>query len=136
MKIVIAALATSALLAASPALKAETAVERGEKRLARMLGERVAGPRVQCFTVKEGTNAIAIDGVAVVYDQGDVMYVGRPVNAIDPRDMIMGPERGGRWRTAASPICATQTFHTVSRLPGQSAGHADIREFVPYRRMG
>ena len=101
-----------------------------------MVGNRVAQAPVQCFEVREGTNAVSIDGVAVVYDLGDVIYVGRPVNAIDPRDTIIGPERGGRWRTAASPICATQTFYTRSRLPGQSAGHADIREFVPYTRQG
>lgn len=124
-----------AALTSAPALQADTAVERGEQRLARMLGDRVAQAPVQCFEVNEGTAPVAIDGVAVVYDVGDVMYVGRPVNAIDPRDTIMGPERGGRWRTAANPTCAAQIFYTRSRLPGQSAGHADIREFVPYTRQ-
>ena len=135
MKALNLVLASAALLAAAPALRAETAMDRGEQRLARMLGARVAGAPVQCFETRDGTNAIAIDGVAVVYDLGDVIYVGRPVNAIDPRDTIMGPERGGRWRVAANPVCATHAFYTVSRLPGISAGVAQIREFVPYTRQ-
>ena len=134
MRIFTPIMAAMALLAGAPALQAETAVERGEKRLARMLGDRVAGAPVQCFAVREGTNAIAIDGDAVVYDLGEIIYVGRPVNTLDARDTIRGQQRGGRWRTAASPVCATDTFHTVSRLHGQAAGHADIREFVPYTR--
>ena len=70
-----AVLSLTALLAAASALHAETATERGERQLARMLGDRVAGPPVDCFEYVSATKKIEIDGVALVYDTGDVVYV-------------------------------------------------------------
>ena len=122
-----AVLSLTALLAAASALHAETATERGERQLARMLGDRVAGPPVDCFEYVSATKKIEIDGVALVYDTGDVVYVARPANAMDPRDTIMGGFRG-------RDICASQKFFTVSRQGGMRTGIADITEFVPYRR--
>lgn len=127
MKALNAVLATAALLVAAPTLQAETAVERGEKRLARMLGDRVAGPPVQCFEFKAATRVIEIEGFAVVYSQADVIYVGRVLNRIDPRDRIMGGVN-------RQEVCTSNGFYTVSRRTFVRTGIADIREFVPYRR--
>ena len=127
MKILNAMLVTAVLLLAAPALQAETAAERGEKRLARMLGDRVAGPPVQCFELKVPTTFTHIDGVAVVYRQADVIYVGRLLNRIYMRDRIMGA--GNR-----DEVCASNGLYTANRRNFVRTGNVDIREFVPYHR--
>jgi len=121
------AVATGILALAATNASARSATERGEARLAHMLGDRVAGPPVQCFEFVSATKVIQIEGVGVVYDTGPVIYVGRPINKLDPRDTIVGGMR--RWE-----VCASERFYTRGRWSGLQTGIADIREFVPYTR--
>lgn len=125
------AFALAAALVALPAaaVLADTVTERGEVRLAHLLGDRVAGQPVPCFTTDSGTKWFFIDGVALVYDTGPVIYVGRPTNKIDPRDTILHAHARGR-----DVVCATDRFYTRGRRSGLYTGVADIREFVPYSR--
>jgi hypothetical protein len=125
------ALALAAALVALPAaaVLADTIAERGEARLAHLLGDRVAGQPVSCFKTDSGTKWFYIDGVALVYDAGPVIYVGRPTNKIDPRDTILHAHASGR-----DVVCATDRFYTRGRQSGLYTGVADIREFVPYAR--
>lgn len=128
MRTVSIALAITALLAAFPVVHAETLTERGEQRLTRMLGDRTPDAPVDCFELTSGTKMIVIEGVGVVYDSQDVIYVGRPTNRLDPRDtVVLGALRGGN-------VCASQRFYTVSRFGAGTTGYADIREFIPYPR--
>ena len=70
-----------------------------------------------------------IDGVALVYDTGPVIYVGRPTNTIYPQDAIRHAHASGR-----DVVCVTDRFYTVGRRSSLYTGVVDIREFVPYAR--
>jgi len=126
----IAALAATAGLLLATGLNAETAVDRGERQLARMLGGRVAGEQVECFRWTNATRPVVIDRVALVYDTGPVLYVARPANAelLDPRDTIRVDRR------SSSRLCARDRFYVVSREGGLITGKAEIAGFVPYTR--
>ena len=82
--------ASLAALLAATAAHAESAVDRGERQLAQLLGDRTSGEPVECFEWTSRTRPIVIDRVALAYDNGDVIYVARPKNArlLDPRDTI------------------------------------------------
>ena len=124
-------LAIAALaLTAATAGQAETATERGEAQLTRMLGDRTAGEQVECFHWTNATKPVVIDRVALVYDTGPVLYVARPANAelLDPRDTIRVDRR------SSSRLCARDRFFVVTREGGLITGMAEIEGFVPYTR--
>ena len=129
MRIAAEAVAFAALLAAAPS-HAETATERGEAQLTRMLGDRTAGEQVECFHWTNTTKPVVIDRVALVYDTGPVLYVARPANAelLDPRDTIRVD------RQSSSRLCARDRFYVVTREGGLITGKAEIAGFVPYAR--
>ena len=129
MRICAAAVPIAALLAAASA-HAETAQERGEAQLARMLGDRIAGQQVECFHWTNATRPVVIDRVALVYDTGPTLYVARPANAelLDPRDTIRVT------RSSSQRLCTRDKFYVVTREGGLITGRAEIEGFVPYAR--
>ena len=129
MRIRAAAVAIATLLAAAPG-HTETATERGEAQLTRMLGDRIAGQQVECFHWTNATKSVVIDRVALVYDTGAVLYVARPANAelLDPRDTIRVT------RSSGQRLCTRDNFYVVTREGGLITGRAEIEGFVPYTR--
>ena len=129
MRICAAAVPIAALLAAASA-HAETAQERGEAQLARMLGDRIAGQQVECFHWTNATRPVVIDRVALVYDTGPILYVARPANAelLDPRDTIRVT------RSSSQRLCTRDKFYVVTLEGGLITGRAEIEGFVPYTR--
>lgn len=110
------------------AVSAET--EKNEARLAQMLKGRTAGEPVSCIAMLDSNRLKVIDGVAMVYDQGDTLYVARPT---DPkmlgRDDITVIDRFG------SQFCNTDMIHTVDRDGGYFTGVVFLNKFVPYKKQ-
>ena len=132
MKKIATAFAGVALaLTATTAASAETRVERGEARLAKMLEGRVAGEPVNCISTFRSNDLQVIEKVGVVYDAGDTVYVSRPSNpeALGAFDVPV-------FRRMGSQLCSTDQVRTIDRTGGFVTGVVFLGEFVPYTKRG
>jgi hypothetical protein len=115
--------------AAHSADKVDKKTEKNEARLAQMLEGRTAGEPVNCIPLVKSQRLDVIEGVALVYDSGDTLYVARPT---DPqmlnRDDIMVIDRFG------SQLCNTDVVRTVDRNGGYMTGVVFLTKFVPYKK--
>jgi hypothetical protein len=111
--------------------KMDKATEKNEARLAKMLEGRTAGEPVTCIPLVKSNRLEVIEGVGLVYDSGDTIYVARPT---DPnmlqRDDIMVIDRFG------SQLCNTDVVRTVDRNGGYMTGVVFLGKFVPYKKPG
>jgi len=123
-------LAGAATQAADQASKPDKFVERSEARLAEMLKGRIAGEPVSCIPLVRSNRLDVIEGVALVYDAGDTIYVARPT---DPqmlrRDDVMVIER------TSSQLCSTDVVRTIDRTGGYMTGVVFLKQFVPYKKQ-
>jgi hypothetical protein len=127
-------LATAVLVlagaAAHSAGKPSKRVVKNEATLAKMLEGRTAGEPVSCIPLYQTNRLEVLDGVALVYNFGDIIYVGRPT---DPetlrRDDILVIERFG------SQLCDTDVVRTVDRDGGFMTGVVFLKKFVPYKKQ-
>jgi hypothetical protein len=100
-----------------------------EARLARMLEGRTAGEPVACIPAIRGKLEV-VDGVAMVYEAGDILYVARPTDPkVLGRDDILVIERFG------GQLCHTDVVRTVDRTGGYFTGVVFLGKFVPYRKQ-
>ena len=132
MKKLAVILAGAALAACATTATAETAAEKGEARLAKMLeGYEQSGDPTSCINAPRSTRLEVIDYVGVVYDAGDTIYVSRPSN---PRSLgrndVLIIERTG------SQLCKQDVTHTIDRSMGNVSGVVFLGDFVPYKRTG
>ena len=102
-----------------------------EAALANALRDRVAGTPVQCIDLHRIRSSRIIDGTAILYDAGSVIYVNRPAN---------GAEELNQWdtmvtRTFTSQLCNVDTVTMVDRGSHSFTGVVFLGDFVPYRRM-
>jgi hypothetical protein len=122
-------LAASALaIAATPLL----AKSPDDAALDRLLDGRTAGQAVPCLTLSRVRTSTVVDGVAIVYRVGNILYVNRPrvgADRLDQDDTIVN-------RTAATQICEGDPVQTQDRFTGTLRGAITLGEFVPYRRDG
>ena len=129
MKAILAITAAALALATAAPASAETRQERAEARLAEMLEGRVAGEGRNCITAMRSERVRVIEGVGLVYDAGDTVYVAR---VRDPRmlDWTDVPiiERTG------SQLCTTDIIRTVDRSTGHYSGAVFLEDFVPWTR--
>ena len=126
------ALAASALgLLASPALQAEEQAEmtKGEKRLAEMLEGRIAGEPESCINTFGQRSLITIDDTALVYKDGDTIWVNytRSPGALNDRDYLVIE------RFSTSNLCRSDRVTTRSRTGNFFTGVVFLDDFVPYR---
>jgi len=128
------AAATAFVLAgatAHSADKVDKTTQENEAKLAKMLEGRTAGESVSCIPVLRPNQFQVIEGVALVYDSGDTVYVSRPT---DPdtlrRDDVMIIDRH------TSQLCNTDVVRTVDRNGGYFTGVVFLGKFVPYRKQG
>ena len=101
-----------------------------EGELSRALQGRVAGEPVHCIDLHRIRNSRIIDGTAILYDAGSVIYVNRPDN---------GADQLNRWdtmvtRTSTSQLCDVDTVTMVDRASHSFTGVVFLGDFVPYRR--
>ncbi len=126
---VLAMVAAAAIAADQPA-RADKYTEKNEAKLAQMLQGRTAGTPVSCIPAPQSRKLEVIEGVALVYDAGDTIYVARPT---DPqmlkRDDIMVIER------FSSQLCNTDVVRTIDRVGGYMTGVIFLKQFVPYKKQ-
>ena len=127
-KIALLALAATAALCA-PVAQARVAAN-GETQLARLLEGRVAGRPVDCISQFQTREARIIDGTAIVYDAGSVIYVNRPSGAeqLNRSDIMVT-------RLHTSQLCSVDTVRLHDPSGGWFSGFVGLNKFVPYRKV-
>lgn len=103
---------------------------KGEAELARILEGRVAGKPVSCIQLRGSSpSSRIIDGTAVVYDDGPVIYVNRPDNPATHRSSdIM------TFATSLNQLCRVDIVRTLDQATRMQNGSISLNDFVPYRR--
>lgn len=124
-------LAIAALAAGIAAPTTLAARERltGEQELARLLEGRVAGEPVSCISLTTARESRIIDGTAIVYDAGSVIYVNRPRNpeTLDSDDIMVT-------RTSGSQLCRLDIVSLHDRTGMWYNGFVGLEDFIPWRR--
>ena len=129
-KWIAAALVAGVLAGGAPVLAADR-TERGEAELAQLLQGRTAGEPKRCLAESERRHMRVIDGTALVFEDGDTVYVNRPPGArmLDWSDVPVFEIWGGQ-------LCEkdrVELRESTSLIPGPVLL---MGEFVPYRREG
>lgn len=128
--IIAAAVLALAGAAAHSAGKTDKKTEKNEAKLAQRLEGRTAGEPVSCIALVQSHRLEVIEGVALVYDSGDTLYVARPT---DPemlrRDDILVIDRFG------SQLCDSDVVRTIDRNVGYMTGVVFLKKFVPYKKQ-
>ena len=121
--------ATAAALTIAPALQAREKLT-GEEKLAKLLEGREAGIPVSCISTMNTRQAQVIDKTAIVYNNGNVIYVNRPRHpqSLDSDDILVTELHG-------SQLCRMDTVRLHERSGGWYSGFVGLEEFVPYRRV-
>ena len=133
MKKLVLIAAGAALAVTGSAVAAKSMKERGEARLEKMLDGRVAGEPSNCITTMRGSNNLqVIDGVALVYDAGNTIWVARPRDPrmLDDNDALIMD------RFSPSRLCAIEPMKTIDRTGGFFTGIVMLEDFVPYTKAG
>lgn len=102
-----------------------------EAQLTRALQGREAGEPVSCIDLFRVRSSRVIEGTAILYDAGSVIYVNRPRN---------GAEELNRFdtlvtRTPSTQLCSVDVVHTFDLTSNTMTGSVFLGEFVPYRRI-
>lgn len=107
-----------------------TRAEKNEAKLAEMLKGRTAGEPVSCVPALKSNGLQIIEGLAMVYDSGDVLYVSRPTHAnmLSDDDIVVIERTGGQ-------LCNTDIIRTIDRTGGFHTGVVFLGKFVPYRKQ-
>ena len=120
-------------LLAAPALYADEPIEpveltKGARQLAELLEGRVAGEPQRCIRTTPARNIQTIDDTALVYRQGDTLWVNYTRNArgLDEDDVLVIE------RFSGSRLCRTDQITTIDRFGGFFTGFVLLDDFVPY----
>ena len=103
----------------------------GEADLARALEGRVAGEPVDCIDLHRVRSSQVIQGTAIVYDAGNVVYVNRPRNGAEDLDRFDTMVT----RLPSTRLCSIDVVHMVDSATHSLRGLVFLDEFVPYRRV-
>ncbi len=128
-KLIVLAAATAMALGGT-AVQAETAQEKGEAKLAKMLEGRVAGEPVKCINTMGRDHLKIIDRTAIVYDAGRTIYVAKPSRPgnLDDSDILLIERYNG------SQLCTSDMIKTLDRSGGFMTGIIFLEDFVPYTK--
>lgn len=123
----LAIIATAAGLMAAPLGAARPS---GEERLAKLIEGRVAGEPKRCIPTLGSRPLTVIDKTAIVYKDGNRVWVNRTA---DPRDIdeddILVIRRFG-----SSNLCRTDMITLADRFNGTFSGAIFLGDFVPYEK--
>ena len=115
------------------AVAAPAAAERPspEAQLERALAGRVAGDPVDCIDTYRVRSSRIIDGTAILYEAGSVIYVNRPRS---------GAETMNHWDTLvtrlhSTRLCSIDTVRLLDSSTRFERGVVFLGDFVPYRRV-
>ncbi|WP_054531630.1 hypothetical protein [Erythrobacter sp. SG61-1L] len=128
-RLVIVLAATALSLPGGLAMAKPSAAGEGEAQLQEMIAGRVAGEPTHCLTVTGKDNLKVIDRTAVVFEVGDTIYVGRPLNP----DHLRRDNTLTLSRQSGASLCATDTIVAVN-LDSRARTQVLLREFVPYTK--
>jgi hypothetical protein len=123
--------ATVMILAGAAAQSADkpTRLEKSAARLTEMLKGRTAGEPVSCIPEFQASKVEIIEGVALVYGVGRILYVAKPDRPETMQwDDVMVVRRTG------SQLCNTDIVRTVDRMSGFTTGVVFLSKFVPYKK--
>lgn len=124
------ALATIAVSGAAFAQSDDSATDmtKGEQKLAKLIGERVAGEPKSCIPDFPVRSFQVIDKTAIVYKIGRTVWVNRTRDpeSLDDRDTLV-------FRRFGSNICSTDIVTSIDPVGGFYTGNVFLGEFVPYR---
>ena len=122
--------AAAVSLLAAPGVQADEVADmtKGERELAKMLEGRVAGEPERCIRTLPSRNLQTIDDTALVYRQGDTIWVNYTKNArgLDDDDVLVIR------RFAGTQLCRTDQITTIDRFGGFYTGFILLDDFVPY----
>lgn len=126
MKSALAATVLVSLAASAPAAPRLSP----DQRLARAVEGRVAGEPVSCIDHSRIRSSRIIDGTAIVYNVGNVMYVNRPAGAetLDDWDVLVT-------RLYGSKLCDRDIVRLVDPNSRMLSGVVSLGEFVPYKKV-
>lgn len=127
------ALASAALtMLAAPAHADEpTTMTEGEVELAEMLEGRVAGEPQNCIRMFGSRSFSRIDDTALVYKDGDTIWVNytRNPDSIDDDDIFVIDKFN------ATRLCRTDQITLRDRFGGFFSGVLFLDDFVPYTKV-
>jgi len=125
-----AALALAGAVAHS-ADKVDKRTVENEAKLAQMIKGHTAGEPVSCIPLVRSNRFEVLEGVALVYDMGDTIYVARPTDpqALGGDNILIIDRYSGQ-------LCNTDVVRTVDRNGGYFTGVVFIGKFVPYKKSG
>lgn len=122
-----------ATLVAAPAVQADEPVEmtKGERKLAKMLEGRVAGEPERCIRTFGSRSLTKIDETALVYRDGDTIWVNytRHPDTIDDDDILVIR------RFSPTQLCRTDNITTRDRVGNFFSGVIFLDDFIPYREL-
>ena len=104
---------------------------KAEAKLAKKLEGRVAGTPVRCISLPTIRSSTVIDGKAIIYDAGNVIYVNIPANGastLDDDDILVT-------NTTGSQLCDLDIVRLVDRSSHFQTGFVSLDKFVPYRKV-
>ncbi|MGX7896421.1 hypothetical protein [Tsuneonella sp. HG222] len=133
MKNLFLAAAVAALALTGAAADAQSARDKGEAKLARLLEGRAPGSPANCISTMRGSNALqVIDETALIYRAGDTIWVARPrdPDMLDSNDVLVLD------RFSGSQLCAMEPMRTIDRYNGFYTGSVFLSDFVPYTKVG
>ncbi len=125
------ALAAAALtLLTAPGQAAEPAPTRGQAKLAEILDGRVAGEPQRCIRTIGSRSLQQIEDTALVYRDGDTVWVNytRNPESIDDDDVMVIR------KFSATSLCRTDQVELIDRLNGFLTGVLFLDDFVPYKK--
>lgn len=122
-------IAVLGLVLASTGAIAATRAEKNEAKLAKMLEGRTAGEPLSCIPGFATNRLEIIEGVALVYTVGDILYVAKPTQPDQlRRDDVLVVQR------YTGQLCHTDVIRTVDRMGGFQTGVLFMEKFVPYKK--
>jgi hypothetical protein len=127
-KLIPAAIAVVGLAAAFPAAAAH---EKGEAKLAKLIDGRVAGKPVHCLSTNQRRNMEVVDRTALVFKDGDTIYVNRPAGA----DFLTWSDVPV-FKIWGSELCDKDMVHLHDSSTWMPGATLSLGEFVPYKRTG
>ena len=118
------------LTASSSAFASPSGSARGEAELAKMLAGRVAGKPVDCIPQHAIESSEVLEGTAIVYRDGNRLYVNRPASgaeSLDSDDILLTD-------THTPELCSVDVVRLIDRTSHFERGFVGLGKFVPYVR--
>ncbi len=104
--------------------------QTGEQQLAGLLDGRVAGKPQACITTNRSSDLQVIDKTALVYKDGDTLWVNRTAypDDLDSDDVLVIQ------RPTGMQLCKLDRITTVDQTNGFFKGVVFLQDFVPYKK--